>query len=202
MGRFTVPGFPVLAFLVAFLAGGVSARGQVLCQTEAEDIAALRTFERAVASYVEVHRRLDAGFMSLWIPSDPEANAVASSRLADAIRFERRDAAQGDIFSREVADFFRGRLETVGRAGDLPVPDIPSGLEEGSGPCLPPPEVNSRVTSATSAPIGEALGHVLPVLPLELEYRLSGRALILVDVSANLVVDVLVEALPFERSSS
>jgi hypothetical protein len=92
MGRFTVPGFPVLAFLVAFLASGVSARGQVLCQTEAEDIAALRTFERAVASYVEVHRRLDAGFMSLWIPSDPEANAVASSRLADAIRFERQDA--------------------------------------------------------------------------------------------------------------
>ena len=95
-----------------------------------------------------------------------------------------------------MADFFRARLETVGRAGDLPVPDIPRGLEEGSGPCVPPPDVNSRVTWATSAPIGEALGHVLPVLPLELEYRLSGRALILVDVSANLVVDVLVEALP------
>jgi hypothetical protein len=31
---------------------------------------------------------------------------------------------------------------------------------------------------------------------LELEYRLAGRALVLVDVCANLVVDVLVEALP------
>lgn len=196
MSRLTIPGFPVLAFLVAVLASGVSTRGQVLCQTEAEDIAALRTFERAVASYVEVHRRLDAGFMSLWIDSDPEANAVASSRLADAIRFERRAAAQGDIFSREVADFFRARLETLGRAGDLRVADIPRGLEEGSGPCVPPPEVNSQVTWATSAQIGEALGHVLPVLPLELEYRLSGRALIVVDVSASLVVDVLVEALP------
>jgi hypothetical protein len=31
--------------------------------------------------------------------------------------------------------------------------------------------------------------------PIELEYRLAGRALVLVDVSANLVVDVLVDAL-------
>jgi hypothetical protein len=37
---------------------------------------------------------------------------------------------------------------------------------------------------------------VLPVLPLELEYRLAGPALLLVDVSANVVIDVLVDAWP------
>lgn len=195
MARFTASGFTALALLVAYLASGVPARGQVLCQTEADDIAAMRSFELAVASYVEVHRRLDVGFMALWIPSDPEANAVASSRLAAAIRTERRDAARGDIFNPEVADFFRARLETACRAGDWSVPDVPGGLGEESRPCALP-EVNSRLTWATSVPIGEALRDMLPQLPIELEYRLAGRALVLVDVSANLVVDVLVDALP------
>jgi hypothetical protein len=63
-------------------------------------------------------------------------------------------------------------------------------------PCAALPEVNSRVVWATTVPIGEPLGRILPPLPLELEYRLAGRALVLVDVSANLVVDVLVDALP------
>jgi hypothetical protein len=196
MARFTASGLTALALLVAYLASGVPARGQVLCQIEADDIAAMRSFELAVASYVEVHRRLDVGFMALWSPSDPEANAVASSRLAEAIRTERRDAARGDIFNPEVADFFRARLKTACRAGDCAVPDVPGGLGEESRPCVPLPEVNSRLTWATSIPIGEALRDMLPQLPIELEYRLAGRALVLVDVSADLVVDVLVDALP------
>jgi hypothetical protein len=42
----------------------------------------------------------------------------------------------------------------------------------------------------------ETLGRVLRPPPLELEYRLAGRALTLVDVSANLVVDALIDASP------
>ena len=86
--------------------------------------------------------------------------------------------------------------KTACRAGDCAVADVPGGLGEESRPCVPLPEVNSRLTWATSVPIGEALRDMLPQLPIELEYRLAGRALVLVDVSANLVVDVLVDALP------
>jgi hypothetical protein len=42
----------------------------------------------------------------------------------------------------------------------------------------------------------------LPELPGELEYRFLGRDLLLVDVLANLVVDVLHDALPEPEISS
>jgi hypothetical protein len=42
----------------------------------------------------------------------------------------------------------------------------------------------------------------LPQLPPELEYRFLGRHLILVDVLANVVVDVLYDALPGPDVSS
>jgi hypothetical protein len=41
-----------------------------------------------------------------------------------------------------------------------------------------------------------ALLAVLPALPEELEYRFIGRDLVLVDVHADLIVDVLKDALP------
>jgi hypothetical protein len=40
----------------------------------------------------------------------------------------------------------------------------------------------------------------LPELPDELQYRFVGRDLVLIDLHANLVVDVLREALPAETS--
>jgi hypothetical protein len=198
MARFTTSGLPVVVFLVVALANG-NARGQVLCQNEADDIAALRSFERSVTSYTELHRRLDAGFMAMWLPSDPEANAIASSRLANAIRSERRNAGRGDIFNPEVADFFRVRLSAAHVSSDFVcASDEPYAAEEGSPRCEAPtlPLVNSRLGWGTSIRAPEPLADLLPELPLELEYRLEGRALILVDVSANLVVDIVDEALP------
>jgi hypothetical protein len=41
-----------------------------------------------------------------------------------------------------------------------------------------------------------ALLQVLPPLPRELEYRFVDRDLVLIDIHADLVVDILKEALP------
>src|SRR5262245_10449615 len=174
MSRLRAHGLPGLALIVGFLASGAAARGQVLCQTEADDIAALRSFNQAVAAYVEIHRRLDVGFRSLWIPSDPEVNVVASMRLGDAIRFERRAAARGEIFTPEVADLFRVRLAAADQ-GDLAESGVPSGFADESAQRVPPPPVNSRLMWVTSVRLSDALSRALPGLPLELEYRLAGR---------------------------
>lgn len=174
------------------------AAGQVLCRSEADDVAALRMFDRAVNAYVEMHRRLEPPLAPWRISSDPEAIAAAADTLARSIRAERRDAAQGDIFGPEVADFFRVRLRAAGAAGE-PAAAGAAGepraarrdLEGEETLCRPLPVVNSRLAWAASAPIGEALARALPALPMELEYRLTGNALVLVDVRAGLLVDLL-----------
>lgn len=183
-----------LGFLVAFLAAGVPARGQVLCKSEADDVAALRSFNQAVTHYVELHRQLDARLSPQLICSDPEEVAGAADDLAAALRAERPDAARGDIFTPEVADLFRVRLLATRLGRERHTVGAPAGLEGEGVTCAPLPEVNTRFTWN-----GTGVGHtsrVLPVLPLELEYRIVGRALVLVDVPANLVVDVLPEAFP------
>lgn len=196
MARLTRTGYSALAIVVAILASSIPARGQVLCLTEGDDIAALRTFDRAITSYVEMHRRLEAG-VPVFIPADPEMSAMTSNRLAHAIQFERREAAAGDIFDPEVGDFFRARLAIVGRAAGLePTFDVSPVVDEDAVACTTTPAVNSKLGWAAGVPITEPVARALPALPVELEYRVAGRTLVLVDVAANLVVDVLLDAMP------
>jgi hypothetical protein len=51
MARVITHGVPVLALLLALLPA-VPASGQVLCRSEADDVAALSRFNRAVTAYV------------------------------------------------------------------------------------------------------------------------------------------------------
>jgi hypothetical protein len=192
MARVITHGVPVLALLLALLPA-VPASGQVLCRSEADDVAALSRFNRAVTAYVELHRLLDPRLSPLYICSDVEAIAGAVDELAEAIAAERAEALPGDVFSPEVADLFRARLMRIDPAA-RPSLDV-AGLEgeEGSAPL---PAVNARFVWDGSVAPGEAVARALPALPLELAYRFVGRALVLVDVRANLVVDVLAEALP------
>lgn len=179
-------------FFLMLMPVNPAAEGQVLCKNEADDIAALRMFDRGVNAYVELHRRLEAPLFALRISSDPEAVAAATTKLAEAIRAERPGAMQGDIFGPEVGDLFRVRIRAAHALPERDRTVVPAGPDGEDGiPCTPLPVVNARFASAGSAPIGDALTRVLPVLPLEIEYRLTAATLLLVDVRADLVVDVL-----------
>ena len=58
-------------------------------------------------------------------------------------------------------------------------------------------EVNVVLPWGAGDPASASLVGLLPLLPDELEYRfVSGRHLVLLDVEANLVVDVLRKAVP------
>ena len=60
----------------------------------------------------------------------------------------------------------------------------------------PVPQVNARIPVGRNTRPWPALLPELPALPPELEYRVVGSALVLVDVHADLVLDVLKDALP------
>jgi hypothetical protein len=70
--------------------------------------------------------------------------------------------------------------------------------EEGDQPGpLPAPRVNDTYPRTVEYPImPPSLLAALPPLPDELQYRLVGRTLILWDHHADLVVDVMADALP------
>jgi hypothetical protein len=187
-------GLHIAAPLIAALVAASPAGAQVLCRSEADDVAALRSFNVAVTRYVELHRRLDARMSPLAICSDVEIVARGVADLADAIRAERTDAAPGDIFGPEIADLVRLRLSKARVV--LPLSeDVPAAFAIGESGCVALPAINAAFDWHASAGIGE-FERLLPSLPPELEFRFVGRSLVLVDVPAGLVVDVLERALP------
>ena len=183
---------PILFVLVVFFSA--PAGSQVLCLSEADDVAALQLFERNINTYVELHRGLAFPLSARRISSDPEAIARETEVLARAIRAARPEAGRGDIFVPEVADLIRFRLANTTAAHDFV--GIVLATRDEDAPAIPVPMVNRPVPWVGTSPVWPAILRVLPTLPLEIEYRFVNRDLILVDVDANLVLDVLDEALP------
>jgi hypothetical protein len=148
-------------------------------------------FNRAVASYVALHRSSTVGLSAT--SDDLIATQNRAVLLAKRIQGARQNARAGDILGPAA-----GRIRTMvateiaGRNG----PAILSSIEQSNvhgarvrinhryPPGLP------RVTMP--APILAQL----PVVPEELEYRFLGRSLMLVDTRAELIVDVLFDVLP------
>jgi hypothetical protein len=152
----------------------------------------LATFHQRIGDYVEIHRLAAAGLVDPSLCADPEELSRQSALLAAAIRDARPAASEGEIFTVTVSTVFRARIaHAVHAAGMAPMAatdDEESGVEVYA-------RIPAGVWNHAWAPI---VGR-LPVLPPELEYQFVGRHLVLIDVRANLVVDVLRYALPPAR---
>jgi len=159
-----------------------------------EDARALVMFELAVEDYVALHRRLEHVWPPGWFLADPEQAEMASEAMRRALRDARPHAAPGALFTPEVADVFRLRIANAVRDGTLARARVwpPEGAEDVD---RWRPEVNQLVPWGVSA-VRWPSASMLPSLPPELAYRFVGRDLMLVDVHANLVVDILDLALP------
>jgi hypothetical protein len=107
-------------------------------------------------------------------------------RQADR-RGARAPAVEGALFTPQVAAAFRTRLHAAAsRAG--------CGMPAAGGEDFTVPRVNA--SDAKTRPLPPCLAAVLPVLPVELEYRHAGVALLLIDAHLHLVIDVLHAAFP------
>jgi hypothetical protein len=170
------------------------------CQHErfgnpAQDERALAMFDLAVEDYAALHRRLERVWPPEALFTNPEQREMEAEGLRTALRDARPLAKPGGIFTPEVADVFRVRIASAIRDGEynLDVVAWPAGEGEDAGAWIP--EVNQPIPWGVSAVRWPSLA-MLPSLPTELAYRFIGRDLVLVDLHANLVVDVLELALP------
>lgn len=181
--------------MVSLPAPTASCQLELLAPTAVEE-RALAQFATAVDYYVTLHRRLERSLPPEQMFDDPEDMFAAREALRVAIVQARPGARQSNMFTSDVAPAIRNRLLTAMRQHGHSAADVLAAINEERLPGMPEPEVNGEFPWGIGSAMWPTLLRALPPLPRELEYRFSNRSLVLIDVHANLVVDVLENALP------
>jgi hypothetical protein len=151
----------------------------------------VQDFELRVAHYLEL-RKSEAG-----TPPKPTASTEkltdSEQELAARTQAARQDAKQGEIFTSAIAVYFRRQVAAAMKGPEgariraslrhsEPTPTVPLRVNQNYPENLP----------LQSTP--PSLLQNLPLLPKELEYRIVGRDLVLLDTAPNIIVDLVPNA--------
>jgi hypothetical protein len=162
---------------------------------------AIQAFHERVTDYVALHRLLAASLPPLNSKFDRQSFLLSRASLSAAIRTARPQAEQGTLFTPAATRVFREILADAIFAGDLGTFAPP--LDE-EGRLLP--GVHPRIYDGFPAWATEVLSanllYRLPTLPEELEYRVVDYDLVIWDVYADLVIDVLPYAIAHPASKT
>ena len=183
------------AFLVTGWAPGGQSQGGAPDKAQAEDAAGYKEFLDHVQGYVQLHKSVESTLPALKPTDLPEMIAAHEQALARKIREARPNAQPGDIFtdkSREafrhaIRDTFQGphgrHARTTIRQGE-PLKEVHLHVNQ----------VYPKGIPFTTVP--PTLLLKLPKLPNEVIYRIVDRDLLLLDIKAHIVVDLIPEVLP------
>jgi hypothetical protein len=156
--------------------------------------AVIQDFQKRVADYVKLHKSVESKLPPLKRTTSQERIGRHERQLGHEIREARLAAKQGDIFTPEIAAEFRRLIALTMQPGTSG--RIRESLKS-SEPVVLRLRVNDRypknVPLQSSPP---TLLMNLPHLPPEVEYRVVGHDLALLDVKANLIVDLINNAIP------
>jgi hypothetical protein len=144
-------------------------------------------FNRRIKEYIAFRESATAGVPPLKRTDDQKEIAARETALGDAVRAARANAKPGDLIPPETAEVFRALIKkdyaTRTSNGQKVMRDeIPNFA----------PKINQTYPSAWPlATFPATLLAALPELPEGIEYRLLSDALILRDVKANIIIDVI-----------
>jgi hypothetical protein len=147
-------------------------------------------FNARIAAYVALYRQAERSVPRQRVFADPVEAQAAVDAMAGAIRQLRRDAREGDVMSAEVGPVLREIIRTSLREAGVSMADL---MDE--DPPQGTPAVNETFRWWGSTPLPPCVLRALPSLPDELQYRFVRTDLVILDVHAGLVVDVLRDAL-------
>jgi hypothetical protein len=151
-----------------------------------------KAFIDRVNTYLTLQKKLEAGLTPLKPSEEPTRIEVHQRGLAERLREARANAKVGDVFG-STADAIRRSI--LADAQQRPVRDVYAQMME--VPVKAPPAVNADYPEkAPLATVPPLLLARLPRLPDGVEYRFLGRDLILRDTKANVIVDIVREAIP------
>lgn len=155
------------------------------------DARVIQDFNERIERYMDLHAEAKKDVPRLKETNDPARIHDTQKALAARIREARASAKQGDIFTPEIRQLFRRRMypELTGPESS----ETKAALkEEGSELKHVAPRVNDEYPASAPLPtVPPNLLAALPDLPEDLEYRIVNRDLILHDIDANIVVDVI-----------
>jgi hypothetical protein len=185
---------------LAFVAACVS-----VCAAKTKDVVtdpapAYQPLGQAVKAYLDLRKHLTKELPKLPDRATPEQIAAHKLRLREAIQRARADAKPGDILVASARPHLLKavRAETRGAPGKTAKNTIMKDNPKAPGV---PGDVKLRVNAPypADAPVTTVPPDLLlrlPTLPQPLEFRFVGRALILRDAEAAIVLDYLPDALP------
>lgn len=171
---------------------------QAVIETAAE-APVLTAFDRRIDAYMQLHSDVERSLAPRRLFDDMEDLFETVAAMRAGIRKARPDAEPGTIFTDDVGALIRARLEAGLGACNQKVEDVLAFINEERLPGAPEPSMNERFPWELGSAMWPSFLAVLPPLPAELEYRFADRDLVLIDMDCDLVVDILVNALPAPR---
>jgi hypothetical protein len=155
-----------------------------------------RQFTKATRAYASLHRRVEKNLPALQVNSNPETLHLLVEQMAVAIRAARPDARQGEFFTDALAVEVRLRIAGALAAHGLTAWDVHA-MEAADeiDPSRVSLTVNSPFPWRYASAMFPCVLEALPALPPELQYRIVGSTLVLIDVHAGLILDLLPHAL-------
>jgi hypothetical protein len=174
------------------------------------DPGVLAKFANEVQEYVDLRRRVSGMLPALTPGSSPEQIASHQLAMKRAIQQARRGAKRGEMFKKPVEAAFRRIIAKERNSPEWPeeVQEIKQGNPKVEGvpkQSDPTQEVKKNVPlvvngdypdAAPFSSVPSSLLLKLPQLPNEVRYRFVGRALILRDTEANVILDYILDAIP------
>ena len=184
----------VVVGLMIGVLGIVAAVAGVPSQGSVEEQAALRVFEERIGAYGALHRRLEGPLPSPKASQSLRSLLISRAFLGSAIKTARPNARQGDIFTPAVEQLFRRIIKEAfeGRDREAFLGDL---NDEHVTLHDFHPRVHDPYPDWATHEMPMILLHRLPSLPEDIEYRLLGHDLVLWDIHADLIVDVLPDAI-------
>lgn len=155
---------------------------------------ALTEFSKRVEDYVALHKRVARPLGEIDETKKPAEITGREVELGKAIRAARAEAKAGVIFTPEAAAVFKKIIADNYRRS----PEVRETTKDAEAelPDFTPVVNDVYPPTHPLATFPATLLKVLPPLPEKLEYRFVTHHLILRDVEANLIVDVLPNAVP------
>jgi hypothetical protein len=164
-----------------------------------EEVPALDLFRSRLDAYMQIHNDVERRLAPKRLFDDPEDLFDAIRSMRSGIRDARPDAGPGSVFTAEVSALIRARLAQRLTACNYTVEEVLAFLNEERLPGTPKPRVNGPFPWTVGSAMWPTLLAALPPLSAELQYRFVDRDLVLIDMHADLVVDIVEGALPSSR---